>query len=60
MRLRRSWWGTTAPWLKRKSATKKLKAQAEQGLADQKAAEAVESKIKAIGEVEYTEASRGR
>ena len=39
---------------------KELKAQAEQGLADQKAAEAVESKIKAIGEVEYTEASRGK
>ncbi len=37
---------------------KELKAQAEQALADRKAAEAVEDKIKAIGEVEYTEASR--
>lgn len=39
---------------------KDLKTQAEQALADQKAAKAVEGKIEAIGEVEYTEASKAK
>ena len=39
---------------------KELKTQAEQALADQKAAEAVESKIEAIGEVAYTESSKAK
>ncbi len=59
MRPRGGWWRTIPSCQKRKSV-RELKAQAEQELADQKAAEAVEGKIEAIGEVEYTEASKAK